>query len=319
MSFWGMDVKYINPFLAGTLEVLNKMARIDAVPGKPHVKTDDAASGDVSGIIGITGDALGSLALSFSEACIRQIVANMLNEQFDGVTQEIIDATGELTNMISGASRTQMEKMGLSVYAAIPTVVHGRQHTISHILKSPSIVIPFSTAAGPFFVDVCIKTKDASERSAVHHGVANIPAPVNRKAPAPAPAPAKPRPAAAERPAVDAPAIDIRPEAQGGHGKPVDFNQVKGNAAARLEALRVRFKDVSATRNALQDELSGKPFMDIAKRQRVKNAIAFHDKQIKALKLDILGLEMVARMSQEDLDNPKITGHYQNYDSRRKR
>jgi len=319
MSFWDMDVKYINPFLAGTLEVLNKMARIDAVPGKPHVKTDDAASGDVSGIIGITGDALGSLALSFSEACIRQIVANMLNEQFDGVTQEIIDATGELTNMISGASRTQMEKMGLSVYAAIPTVVHGRQHTISHILKSPSIVIPFSTAAGPFFVDVCIKTKDASERSAVHHGVANIPAPVNRKAPAPAPAPAKPRPAAAERPAVDAPAIDIRPEAQGGHGKPVDFNQVKGNAAARLEALRVRFKDVSATRNALQDELSGKPFMDIAKRQRVKNAIAFHDKQIKALKLDILGLEMVARMSQEDLDNPKITGHYQNYDSRRKR
>jgi len=314
-----MDVKYINPFLTGTLEVLKKMAAIDAVPGKPRVKTDESAFGDVSGIIGITGDALGSLALSFSEACICRVVANMLGERFDGVTQEIIDATGELTNMISGASRTQMEKMGLSVYAAIPTVVHGRHHTISHILKSPSIVIPFTTAAGPFFVDVCIKTKDASERSAVHHGVANIPAPVNRKAPAPAPAPAKPRPAAAERPAVDAPAIDIRPEEQGGHGKPVDFNQVKGNAAARLEALRVRFKDVSATRNALQDELSGKPFMDIAKRQRVKNAIAFHDKQIKALKLDILGLEMVARMSQEDLDNPKITGHYQNYDSRRKR
>ena len=312
-----MDVKYINPFLAGTLEVLNKMARIDAVPGKPHVKTDDAASGDVSGIIGITGDALGSLALSFSEACICKIVANMLNEQFDGVTQEIIDATGELTNMISGASRTQMEKMGLSVYAAIPTVVHGRQHTISHILKSPSIVIPFSTAAGPFFVDVCIKTTDAIERSAVHYGVANAPTPVDRKTPAMAPA--TPRPAPAERPAADAPAIDIRPEAQGGHGKPVDFNQVKGNAAVKLEVLRARFKDVSAKRNALQDELSGKPFMEIAKRQRVKNEIAFYDKQIKALKLDILGLEMVAKMSQEDLDNPKITGHYQNYDSRRKR
>jgi hypothetical protein len=76
---------------------------------------------------------------------------------------------------------------------------------------------------------------------------------------------------------------------------------------------------VSAKRNALQDELSGKPFMEIAKRQRVRNEIAFYDKQIKALKLDILGLEMVAKMSQEDLDNPKITGHYQNYDSRRKR
>jgi chemotaxis protein CheX len=148
----------------------------------------------VSGIIGITGDALGSLALSFSEACICRIAANMLGEQCSGVTQEIIDATGELTNMISGASRTQMEKMGMRVFAAIPTVVHGHRHTICHILKSPSIVIPFSTAAGPFFVDVCIKTTDATERSAVHYGVANVPTPVGRRAEAAAPTPEKPRP-----------------------------------------------------------------------------------------------------------------------------
>ena len=30
-----MDVKFINPFLNGTLEVLKKMAFMDAVPGKP--------------------------------------------------------------------------------------------------------------------------------------------------------------------------------------------------------------------------------------------------------------------------------------------
>jgi chemotaxis protein CheX len=315
-----MDVKYINPFLAGTLEVLKKMAHIDAVPGKPQVKTDDAASGDVSGIIGITGDALGSLALSFSEACICRIVANMLGEQFDGVTQEIIDATGELTNMISGASRTQMEKMGLSVYAAIPTVVHGRQHTISHILKSPSIVIPFTTAAGPFFVDVCIKTTDASERGAVHYGVANVPTPVGPRAAGPQQG--KPREAEVRQPAADTladPAIDIRPVEQGGHGKPVDFSQVKEGAAGKLEALRARLKDVSAKRNALQDELNKKPFMEIAKRKRFKSDVESYDKQIKQLKLDIRGLEMVAKMSQEDLDNPKISGHYQNYDTRRKR
>jgi chemotaxis protein CheX len=306
-----MDVNYINPFLAGTLEVLKKMAHLDAAPGKPRVKTDDAASGDVSGIIGITGDALGSLALSFSEACICRIVANMLGERFDGVTQEIIDATGELTNMISGASRTQMEKMGMRVYAAIPTVVHGRRHTISHILKSPSIVIPFSTAAGPFFVDVCIKTTDATERSAVHYGVANVPTPVGRRAEAAAPTPEKPRPAAA--------AIDIRPVEQGGHGMPVDFNRVKEGAKGKLEALRSRLKDVSAKRSALRDELNGKPFMEIAKRKRFKSDIEFYDRQIKSLKLEIRGLEMVAGMSQEDLDNPKITAHYQNYDSRKRR
>ena len=156
-----MDVKYINPFLNGTLEVLKKMAFMDAVPGKPSLKKEETASGDVSGIIGITGDAIGSLALSFSEKCICKIVSNMLGEEHHEVTKEIIDAVGELTNMVSGASRTQLEKMGMAVYAAIPTVVHGQGHTITHILKSPSIVIPFSTAAGPFFIDVCIKTTES--------------------------------------------------------------------------------------------------------------------------------------------------------------
>jgi len=317
-----MDVKYINPFLTGTLEVLKKMAHVDAVPGKPRVKQDEAAFGDVSGIIGITGDALGSLALSFSETCICRIVANMLGEQCSGVTQEIIDAAGELTNMISGASRTQMEKMGMSVYAAIPTVVHGRQHTISHILKSPSIVIPFSTAAGPFFVDVCIKTTDASERSAVHYGVANVPTPVDRKAEAEAPTREEPRPSAAAEAAVAGPAvpaIDIRPVGQGGHGRPVDFDRVKEGAEGKLDILRARLKEVSAKRNALQDELNSKPFMEIAKRKRFKSDIEFYDRQIRQVKLDIRGLEMVAKMSQEDLDNPKISAHYQNYDTRRKR
>jgi len=312
-----MDVKYINPFLNGTLEVLKKMAAIDAVPGKPRVKTDESAFGDVSGIIGITGDALGSLALSFSEACICRVVADMLGERFEGVTQEIIDATGELTNMISGASRTQMEKMGMRVYAAIPTVVHGRRHTISHILKAPSIVIPFSTAAGPFFVDVCIRTVEQGERDAVHYGVANVRTPVR-------PAPASPSTAPAAEPdrappGGSVPSIDIRPAAQGGAGRPVDLNEVREGAAGKLGILRERLREITAKRNAIQGELNGKPFMELAKRKRFKSEIAFYDGQIKKIKLDILGLEMVARMSQEDLDNPKITGHYQNYDTRKKR
>jgi len=315
-----MDVKYINPFLTGTLEVLKKMAAIDAVPGKPRVKTDESAFGDVSGIIGITGDALGSLALSFSEACICRVVANMLGERFDGVTQEIIDAAGELTNMISGASRTQMEKMGMRVYAAIPTVVHGRRHTISHILKAPSIVIPFSTAAGPFFVDVCIRTVEQGERAAAHCGVASVQAPVGPAAASPPAVPAaEPKRAPAAAPGETVAAIDIRPAAQGGAGRPVDLNEVRQGAEGKLGILRARLQEITAKRNAVQAELNGKPFMELAKRKRFKSEIAFYDGQIKKIKLDILGLEMVAGMSQEDLDNPKITGHYQNYDTRKKR
>jgi chemotaxis protein CheX len=320
-----MDVKYINPFLNGTLEVLKKMAFIDAVPGKPHIKTDEAAIGDVSGIIGITGDALGSLALSFSEKCICKIASNMLGEEFTEVTRDIIDATGEITNMISGASRTQMEKMGMSVYAAIPTVVHGHNHSITHILKSPSIVIPFSTAAGIFVVDVCIRTVEESEKSAVHYGVVNSQTPL---ASAPdvkattAPPPPRPQAAPVQRPvehATATPQIDIRPNAQGGLGKPLNFEEVREGAAGKLEILRAKLKETNALRNAIMEELSSKPFMELARRQKLKKEIPLFDKRIKQIKMDILGLEMVAKMSLDDIENPKATAHYQNYNDKQKR
>ena len=320
-----MDVKFINPFLNGTLEVLKKMAFLDAIPGKPSLKKEETASGDVSGIIGITGDAVGSLALSFSEKCICKIVSNMLGEEHHEVTRDIIDAVGELTNMVSGASRTQLEKMGMAVYAAIPTVVHGQGHTITHILKSPSIVIPFSTAAGPFFIDVCIKTTEAAEKSTAQYGVVGALTPQNPRPSPPAAsqanAQASPGAPVAPKPQADEPAaprIDIRPNAQGGPGKPVNFEEVKAGAAGKLELLRARLKETSGKREAIQNELTTKPFMDVTKRQRMKREVAFYDGKIKQIKLDIMGLEMVSKLSLEDIENPKIPKNYQNYDDKRK-
>jgi chemotaxis protein CheX len=38
-----MDVKFINPFLEGTVNVLKTMAMVDPQPGKPYVKKDNQA------------------------------------------------------------------------------------------------------------------------------------------------------------------------------------------------------------------------------------------------------------------------------------
>jgi chemotaxis protein CheX len=151
-----MDVKFINPFLEGTVSVLKTMAFVEPEPGAPYLKKDSVARGDVSGIIGLTGAAAGSLALSFSESCILKIVSNMLGEDIASINGDIKDAVGEITNMISGVARKHLEAMGLNITAAIPTVVAGRNHSILHVLGGPSIIIPFKIDAGPFVVDVCL-------------------------------------------------------------------------------------------------------------------------------------------------------------------
>ena len=50
-----MKAEFINPFLDATVSVLKTMASLEATPGKPFIKKDSASSGDVSGIVGITG------------------------------------------------------------------------------------------------------------------------------------------------------------------------------------------------------------------------------------------------------------------------
>lgn len=152
-----MDVRYVNPFLEGTVSVLKTMAFIEPRPGKPYVKQNNLAQGDISGIIGLTGAVKGSLALSFSERCIVRIVSNMLGEEIKSVNGDIKDAVGEITNMVSGVARKKLEEMNLTISAAIPTVVAGKSHSILHVLGGPSLIIPFETDHGPFVVDVCLK------------------------------------------------------------------------------------------------------------------------------------------------------------------
>ena len=149
-----MDVKLINPFLAAAMHVLKTMAEVDAKPGKPFLKKDDVAIGDVSAIIGMTGAAQGSMALIFTEQCIKDIASNLLGVPFTELNHEVRDAVGELTNMICGDARRRLAEDGFILQAGIPTIVGGKGHTITHIASGPRLAVPFETSQGGFMVEV---------------------------------------------------------------------------------------------------------------------------------------------------------------------
>ncbi len=149
-----MKAEYLNPFLQATINVLSTMARMSPKPGKPAVKEDDTAVGDITGIIGLTGEQNGSLAVSFSESCALKIVENMMGEKYDKLNEEVADAVGELTNMISGDARAQLQKLGFNFSAAIPTIVRGKDHSIRHIPQGgTTLMIPFTTDNGDFYIE----------------------------------------------------------------------------------------------------------------------------------------------------------------------
>jgi chemotaxis protein CheX len=152
-----MDVRLVNPFINATINVLETMAFVTVTAGKPYLKTDNVAVGDVTGVLGLTGIANGTISVTFEEKCILTVVSNMFGESMNELNSEIADAVGELTNMISGQARRELEGMGKIFKAAIPSVVTGRKHTIIHYTEGPKIAIPFNTNSGDFTIEVCFE------------------------------------------------------------------------------------------------------------------------------------------------------------------
>lgn len=153
-----MNKVFINPFLSAVLNVLTTMARMDPKPEKPILKKDSKARGDVTGFIGMTcGKAKGSLALTFPEAVILEIGSNMLGENLTELNGEVTDLVGEITNMVCGGAKQALQENGYDFDMAIPSIVSGHEHVVSHPHTSQVIMMPFRTNSGRFFVEFAFR------------------------------------------------------------------------------------------------------------------------------------------------------------------
>lgn len=153
-----MKVEVINPFLESVVNVLSTMAMLESKPGKPSLKDDNIAKGDVSGIIGMSGSNVsGSMAISFPEKVACDIVKRMLGDDISKINDTVTDLVGEITNMVAGGAKNQLMENGYDIGMASPVVVTGKGHTIIHKASGKRILLPFTTEVGEFYVEVCLE------------------------------------------------------------------------------------------------------------------------------------------------------------------
>ena len=153
-----MKVEFINPFMKSTVNVLQTMANIEAIPGKPQRKEGDAANGDVTGFISMASEQVkGSLAISFTSAAIFDIAKRMLYEEVTEINSTVTDLVGEITNIVTGGAKSLLAEQGYDFDMATPAVATGKDHRINHKFNGAIIIIPFSIIAGNFFVEICFE------------------------------------------------------------------------------------------------------------------------------------------------------------------
>ncbi|VEF24663.1 Uncharacterised protein [Shewanella baltica] len=153
-----MNVNFINPFLQSLLNVISTMASMDLTPGKPQIKSDNLAKGDVSGLIGLVGpQTKGSLSITFEQKLVLQIMQNMLGEKPGKINEEVTDLVGEITNMVTGGAKNLLGQKGYEFEMATPMVVSGKGHTISHKANGTKIIMPFTSPHGTAYIEICFE------------------------------------------------------------------------------------------------------------------------------------------------------------------
>jgi chemotaxis protein CheX len=155
-----MDIELINPFVSSTVNVLRTMAQTELKVGKIGPKADRRTSGQVTGLIGMASEAItGNLILSFDKASIIGIVSRMLMESHDDINDQVLDAVGEITNMICGGAKAELSQKGLSFNMATPMMIKGENVEIAQLTEGPLMQIPFQTQDGWFVVETNLSRK----------------------------------------------------------------------------------------------------------------------------------------------------------------
>ena len=158
-----MNVEYINPFISATLQALEVMAAAAPQRGNPFVKRDQVAKGDISGVIGLAGEATGSVAVTFPASLAQRIYSQMVGEEIPTLSEEVQDAVGEVVNMIAGGAKALLAQHGYSFKIAIPSIVIGQGHTIEHKGSGPCLVVPFFLEGETFWLEVSLATSSETE------------------------------------------------------------------------------------------------------------------------------------------------------------
>lgn len=147
-----MRVEFINPFISATHDVFKTMLGCTLVRGPLSVKTEYTPMHEVSGLIGLSGKCRGMVVLSLERGTALSAAELMLGARPPELNRDVMDAIGELTNMITGAAKTQLEEYRLTI--GLPTVICGRGQSIAFPVPAAPMVIPFESDIGQISVQV---------------------------------------------------------------------------------------------------------------------------------------------------------------------
>jgi len=152
-----MDVRFINPFMASIKNVFATMLETEILISKPCLLANGEFNADVSAIIGLSGDAVGSVALCLPMNTAVAIASKFVGAELSRDHDDFADALGELANMVAGGAKAKLE--GLNVSISLPSVIAGHDLQMLQSKSTPRLSLPCDSQLGRFSTDVVMTVK----------------------------------------------------------------------------------------------------------------------------------------------------------------
>ena len=121
--------QYIQPFVQVTTMVFKNMLQCDIKPDRAYFAEKEAfMEWDISALIALTGEVKGLVAISMKKETASKITSELTGSEAIS-TPDMIDAVGELVNIIAGNVKKNLEDL-FNIIISLPKVVSGKAHAI---------------------------------------------------------------------------------------------------------------------------------------------------------------------------------------------
>lgn len=139
-----------------TCDVCTTMLDLALEAAEPFENPHPLDQGEVSALIGLAGDRQGFVAVHCTRRQAQELTARLLGMQPDEVTDSdsILDAMGELVNMVAGNVKTEYASRG-TLQISLPTVVMTPKSEI-RVKATSSAVVELDGPIGRFRVEIML-------------------------------------------------------------------------------------------------------------------------------------------------------------------
>ena len=140
-----------------TADVFSTMLGLEIV-SEPEYSDQNAptVSDGVLAFVGMAGSWTGAGAISCSATFACRICNQLLMTDATSVNEEVLDAVGEVANMIIGNFKTMVEEHLGPLGLSIPTVIYGRNFTSRSLGSNHWIVLPFKCGDETITIRCCL-------------------------------------------------------------------------------------------------------------------------------------------------------------------